>query len=321
MSLAYSIKTVKDLAHAFAAADEFMSALSSILHPEPDSFTMTPNEDWYVAPYCFMRTTAPRSKGEGFLVFSSMVPFVKTSEHLAAKVLVKRNGFHNHNVPFVDTIENFQDRLDLIESDIYTFTSDGCVPTAQDVSQELEDTAIRVVCDLMKWRYPHNWRKKRAEVSYFFTGWPVMDLAKYDSRRGKKEQLQHHHHHQLRHQVMQQQRQQQRYYQEQQEQWYDATQYAKVPAENTNEEKKDSPTLDYLPLPPVHTPIQQKDTGGGFFERNADIFGSNQTFIPNRYNHNNSKYFEDDDGNTFISNNDAYDDYDNDFLYDADVGI
>ncbi len=318
MSLAYSIKTVKDLAHAFAAAEEFMSALSSKLYPEArNSYIMDPNDDFYVVPYCFMRTTDRQARGgEGFLVFSSMVPFMKKREHETAYLLVKKKGYHD--VPFVDTIENFKKGLEIGERDIYTFTSDGCVPTAQDVSQELEDTAIRVVCDLMKWRYPHNWRKKRAEVSYYFTGWNVMDLAKYDSRRGKKEQLQRHH--QLHHQVMQQQRQQQRYYQEQQEQWYDATQYAKVP-ENTNEEKKDSPTLDYLPLPPVHTPIQQKDTGGGFFERNADIFGSNQTFIPNRYNHNNSKYFEDDDGNTFISNNDTYDDYDNDFLYDADVGI
>ena len=254
-----------------------------------------------------------------------MVPFIKRSEHDDAVELIKNSGYHN--VPFVDTIENFQETLKLSERDIYTFTSDGCVPTAEDVSLELEDTAIRVVCDLMKWRYPHNWRKKRAEVSYYFTGWPVMDLAKYDSRRGKKEQLQHHHQQQqhlgvgsissrMRQNLQQQKRQQQRYYQEQQEQWYDARQYAKV-SEDTNEEKKDSPTLDYLPLTPVHTPIQQKDTGGGFFERSADIFGNNQTFIPRRYNHN-SKCHKDDDGNNFISNNDAYDDYENDFLNDVD---
>ena len=301
MSLAYPIKNVKDLAHAFAAADEFMSALSSRLYPQPNSVIMNPAEDFYVAPYCFMRT---KNRVEtGFLVFSSMAPFIKTDEHEAACTLIKRNG--HHKAPFLNTIEGFQETLCLDEKDIWTFTSDGCVPTAEDVSQELEDKAIRVVCDLMKWRYPYDWRVKRAEVAYIFTNWPVLDLAEYDSRRGQIEQLQHQHHQLQRNQQQQQQQQQQQHYhhpQQEQEHFYDARQYAKDDQKKTKEEKKETPAFDYLPLPPIHSPVQQK--GGGFFERNADIFGN--------------KFVEDDDGNTFISNNDTVVYDENDIFGDID---
>ena len=266
---------------------------------------MNPNDDYYVAPYCFMCTkNNPKSDKAGFLVFSSMAPFVQKREHDEAFSLIKRQGLHK--TLFLGTIENFQELLKLKEKDIYTFTSDGCVPTADDVSQELEDVAIRVVCDLMRWRYPYSWRDKREEVASYFG--PVLDLAEYDGRKKNKQQQ-----HQLIHQQLQYQQQEQQ--QLHQEHFYDAKECAVEDQKNAEEEKKETTALDYLPLPPVHTPTQDKKSGG-FFERNADIF--NNPFI-SRYNHNDLENEEDDDGNTFISTNNTV--YDEDDIFHDIYGI
>eukprot|EP00573_Skeletonema_grethae_P004654 CAMPEP_0201699742 /NCGR_PEP_ID=MMETSP0578-20130828/25266_1 /ASSEMBLY_ACC=CAM_ASM_000663 /TAXON_ID=267565 /ORGANISM="Skeletonema grethea, Strain CCMP 1804" /LENGTH=329 /DNA_ID=CAMNT_0048186579 /DNA_START=17 /DNA_END=1006 /DNA_ORIENTATION=+ len=327
MALAYPISNVKDLIHAFAAKDEFISALSFYLHccnnQVDEYYIMDPTDDYYVAPYCFMPRRQQQQRRfennnctttftSGFLIFASMKPFGKKTEHEDARSLVEREGYHP--IPHIDTIETFQKNLKLNEMDIYTFTHDGCVPTAKEVSQELEDTAIRVVCDLMKWKMPYNWRLRKGQVDNLFG--PVLDLAEWDGRRGQQQQ-----------QHLQQRNDSQRHsnqeMQQQQEHFYDAKQRTQDnPKITTEEEKKETTTLDYLPLPPVHTPTQQKSSGGGgggFFERNDDIFGSNQTFISrynntynNRYNH-----LEDDDGNTFISeSNMVYDE--NDIFGDVD---
>lgn len=238
-----------------------------------------------------------------------MAPFVKKQEHEDTRSFIQRDG--NHQPPYIDTIEKFQKFLKLDEMNIYTFTRDGCVPTAAEVSQELEDTAIQVVCDLMKWKMPYNWRLRKGQVENLFG--PVLDLAEWDSRRGQQQHLQ------------EQQRNDYNNHQQlqQQEHFHDAKQHTtEVDQKTAEEEKKETITLDYLPLPPVHTPTQQKSDGGsgGFFERNDDIFGSNhQSFISryndtysNRYNH-----LEDDDGNTFISaSNMVYDE--NDIFGDVD---
>mmetsp|Transcript_27991 Transcript_27991/g.44008 ORF Transcript_27991/g.44008 Transcript_27991/m.44008 type:complete len:328 (-) Transcript_27991:149-1132(-) len=325
MALAYPISNVKDLIHAFAAKDEFISALSFYLHNQ-DYYIMDPNDDYYVAPYCFMPTNKQHHRqrvvvdshhnnhpSAGFLVFSSMAPFIKKDAHDDTQNLLERDGYHP--TPHIDTIEKFQKSLHLAEHEIYTFTTDGCVPTADDVSQELEDTAIRVVCDLMRWRYPVDWRVRRSAVECLFG--PVLDLAEYDDRRRQQQHPQQNH--LQRHYNHQQQQEQP------QEHFYDAKQRTREDDDQktiTEEEKKETTTLDdYLPLPPVHTPTQEEknSSGGGFFQRNDDIFGSNQTFI-SRYNnnyYNNSNLEEDDDGNTFISaSNVVYDE--NDLFGDVD---
>jgi len=308
MALAYPIRNVKDLAHAFAAKDEFISALSYYLYSNTDNYIMNPLDEYYVAPYCFMCTkNNPKSDKAGFLVFSSMAPFVQKREHDEAFSLIKRQGYHK--TPFIGTIEKFQELLKLKEKDIYTFTSDGCVPTAEDVSQELEDVAIRVVCDLMRWRYPYSWRDKREDVASYFG--PVLDLAEYDGRKKNKQQQLIQHQDQN-HQQLQYQQQEQ---QQQQEHFYDAKECAADDQKIAEEEKKETTALDYLPLPPVQTPTQDKKSGG-FFERNADIF--NNPFI-SRYNHNDLENEEDDDGNTFISTNNTV--YDEDDIFHDIYGI
>lgn len=316
MALAYPISNVKDLIHAFAAKDEFISALSLYLHcNQDDYYIMDPTDDYYVAPYCFMRTTNNKPRWQrrhdndctsGFLVFSSMAPYWKRQEHEEARNLVEREGYHQ--IPHIDTIENFQKNLKLEERDIYTFTRDGCVPTAVEVSQELEDTAIQVVCDLMKWKMPYNWRLRRSQLENLFA--PVLDLAEWEGCRGQQQQRSH----------------VQRHYsqaQQQQEHFYDAKQHTEDDRNKVEEEKKETTALDYLPLPPVHTLTQQKNIGGGgFSERNDDIFGSNQTFISRyneTYNNRNNNYNEDDDGNTFISASNTI--YDQNDIFGDDLGI
>jgi hypothetical protein len=297
MSLAYPIYNVKDLAEAFAAKDEFISALSCHLYQNRD-YIMDPTDDYYVAPFCFMSTlnSLRNDNAVGFLVFSSMVPFMRKREHDAAINQVKRYG--HHKAPTVGTVDSFQKCLKLTERDIWTFTSDGCFPAAEDVSKALEDEAIRVVCDLMKWRFPSNWRDKRDEVGYVFA--PVFHLAEYPQK---------------------QQQQQKRQQQQQQQHFFDAKEYATDDdKKNDQEEKKETTSFDYLPLPPLESPNHHKRSGyfegnyditppsRGFFERNADIVGN--TFI-SRYSNNYDNYNnmeEDDDGNTFISTDDLYDD-------------
>ena len=303
MALAYGIYNVEDLAEAFAAKDEFISALSYRLS-NTENYIMDPTDDYYVAPYCFMSTlNVPRYEKAGFLIFSSMVPFIKKSEHDAASYDVKRHG--HHSPPIIGTIEEFQQNLKLKERDIYTFTTDGCVPSAQDVSQELEDMTIRVVCDLMRWRFPKDWRRRREEVAYTFG--KVLDLANWNRQEKKQQQ-------QVQQQVRKQVRQQQV-----QQHFYDAKEYDTDDTKNVEDEKKET---DYLPLPPPPLgPVSTPERPGGFlkeesfFERNADIFG-NDYF--SKYNNNgNLEDEQDDDGNTFISNYNMVNDEDD--LYDEDI--
>ena len=325
MSLAYPIEDIDDLIFSFAAKDEFISTLTCTLHLDLDladnssseEYVMTPKDDYYVAPYCFIRTGGLYSRHVGFLVFSSMVPFVERKGHELARRWVRRD--RRHQLPHIGTMEHFQQTAGVEENDIYTFTSDGCFPSAEDVSQELEDMAIRVVCDLLKWKFPMDWRQRRRQETLCRRA-PVLDLAEYDRRHENHGQQQHQLKHQLQdhhqRQLEDSSRQQHQLQQEEHPHFYDAKQFATdekhgANGDNNEEEKKETSALDYLPLPPlVHTPIREKsnnnngyDLSESFFEKNADIFGSSKGSRYYYENHEVDDMYDDDndDGNTFIS--------------------
>ena len=296
MSLAFRIRNLDDVIKAFAAKEEFISALTLVRHGK--EYTMTPTDEYYVAPYCFMSTVnRARTSQLGFLIFSSMAPFGKTfptfeipkmnepggypGEHDTALELMKTHGHHNtKNFLFLGTVEWFQEESKCKERDIYTFTPDGYYPSLlHDVSQHLEDMAFHVICDLMKWKYPVNWRRKRAEQLYTFCS--ILDLADYDNEQCRLE-------------VEEEKRMTKLMKLKQQRQLSKTTEYQNHYPRNDNknvshakeeEEKKESAnafdTLRYQ----SSSPSYYDERGGGFLERtpeyNYDDYygGGGNTFI------------------------------------------
>ena len=201
MSLAFKIRNLDDVIRAFAAKEEFISALTLVRYDK--EYTMTPTDEYYVAPYCFLSTVSRHHSTAGYLIFSSMVPFGKTfptfeipkmnepegypGEHDEALDLMNRRGHHNTKgfLFLANNVEWFQEKIDCHERDIYTFTPEGYYPSLNDVSQKLEDMAFHVICDLVKWKYPVNWRRKRAEQLYTFCS--ILDLADYDNEQRRLE--------------------------------------------------------------------------------------------------------------------------------------
>mmetsp|Transcript_26454 Transcript_26454/g.55264 ORF Transcript_26454/g.55264 Transcript_26454/m.55264 type:complete len:227 (+) Transcript_26454:223-903(+) len=172
------------IATTMSAHDEYLS-LFSYYFANKTHYTMTPEDDFYSAPYCFM----PKHRRGGFVVFTTRVPWlhgnplgesVNERAHDKAREVMESRG--KWEKPYLGTVEKFMIDLGLKEGDIYTFTDDGCYPTTRDISQALEDRAVEVTCSAMNWKIPENWRqirKKEAENH----GMPLLDLADWDRRQ------------------------------------------------------------------------------------------------------------------------------------------
>ena len=296
MSLAFKIRNLDDVIKAFAAKEEFISALTLVRHDK--KYTMTPTDEYYVAPYCFLSTVNRQQSTLGYLIFSSMVPFGKTfpthpfpkmnepegypGEHDEALDLMNRRGHHNTKgfLFLAHTVEWFQERINCHERDIYTFTPDGCYPSLNDVSQKLEDMAFHVICDLVNWKYPVNWRRKRAEQLYTFCS--ILDLADYDNEQCRLE-------------VEEEKRLTKLKKLKQQKQLSKTTGYHHYPRndnkkivhhakEEEEEEKKESANAFDTFRYQSSSPSYYDERGGGFFERTPDNYddyygGGGNTFI------------------------------------------
>ncbi|KAL7527920.1 hypothetical protein ACHAXR_002191 [Thalassiosira sp. AJA248-18] len=181
------------LATAFAAHDEYLSVLGFFVNGPKTKKCMTPENDFYSAPFCFM----PKNKKEGFLVFTTQVPWLQ--DHLRDGRLVETEAERAHHAkahdwqeregrfkaPHLGSVEQFQRILSLRERDIFTFTSTGCYPTKEEISQSLEDTAVKVTCAAMGWKIPSDWRQIRKEIQSLPQGLPLLDLADWDQRKLK----------------------------------------------------------------------------------------------------------------------------------------
>mmetsp|Transcript_17909 Transcript_17909/g.27105 ORF Transcript_17909/g.27105 Transcript_17909/m.27105 type:complete len:145 (+) Transcript_17909:84-518(+) len=127
------------IATTMSAHDEYLS-LFSYYFANKTHYTMTPEDDFYSAPYCFM----PKHRRGGFVVFTTRVPWlhgnplgesVNERAHDKAREVMESRG--KWEKPYLGTVEKFMIDLGLKEGDIYTFTDDGCYPTTRDISQAL----------------------------------------------------------------------------------------------------------------------------------------------------------------------------------------
>ena len=214
MALAFYINGPDDIAHAFAAHDEYLAIFThyyfrSRKGEENVVRALRPDvDDYYSAPYCFLSWkdggSSTRTDG-GFLVFTCMVPYlhgnpwirenveyqtmdVGTRAHHQAREWMKLKGTFKGRTPHVGTVENFQTEMKLGYNDrgVYTFTVDGGYPTWKDVSESLEDGAVGVICSAMKWKVPTHWRDVRKRIEDLHNI-PILDLALWDKE--KKQQL------------------------------------------------------------------------------------------------------------------------------------
>lgn len=169
---------------AMCAHDEYLS-LFSYYFAGKTQYMMTPDDDFYTAPFCFM----PKHRRGGFMVFTTQVPWLHGNPlgeteraHDKARETMENRG--KHDKPYLGTVEKFMLDLGLKERDIFTFTSDGCYPSKRDISQALEDRAVEVTCAAMDWKVPQNWRQvRKKEVETH--GMPLLDLADWDRRKTK----------------------------------------------------------------------------------------------------------------------------------------
>jgi len=193
MALAFRIKDPDDFGMLFSAYDEYTSILNSLF-----GRVLTPNDDYYTAPWCFM----PTSDNSGFVVFTCQVPWLEhtsTSDDCIKKSLFRkarkmmednwyRDNERQNDIPFVNYPEDMQKILRLRDSDLITFTEDGCYPDKNDISQELEENAVIETCLAMGWQIPLEWREERVKwrdqrLKYQELDSMVFDLAAYDATK------------------------------------------------------------------------------------------------------------------------------------------
>ena len=200
MALAFRIKDPDDFGILFSAYDEYTSILNSLF-----GRVLTPDDDYYTAPWSFM----PQADN-GFIIFTCNVPWYHNDtskrciskevplEHrkdyfMKAKQIMKNNWRYEQNrkgdIPYVLNAEEIQfKQLELYEKEIITFTSDGCYPDKNDISQELEETAVIETCLAMGWQIPLDWREQRVKwrdqrLKYQELDSMVFDLAAYDATK------------------------------------------------------------------------------------------------------------------------------------------
>ena len=172
MALAFSVNGPDDIAHAFAAHDEYLAIFTHFYFRSQrgeNLRALRPDiDDYYSAPYCFLprRNNSNRpsnSSGSGFLVFTCMVPYVHGNPawsysrgnnnnnnnanqqqhhraHYQAKEWMEENCTRNSKLkaPHIGSVEEFSSSTSLnlgCEFSIITFTNDGGYPTWKHVSQ------------------------------------------------------------------------------------------------------------------------------------------------------------------------------------------
>ena len=118
---------------------------------------MTPDDDFYTAPFCFM----PKNRKGGFIVFTAQVVWLHGNPlgeseraHHKAHEYMELKG--KYDPPHLGTVEKFMTTLSLKEQDIFTFTSDGCYPTKQDISQALGKWKWKLMLYFLKKRCKQN---------------------------------------------------------------------------------------------------------------------------------------------------------------------
>jgi len=207
MALAFRIKDPDEFGILFSAYDEYTSILNSLF-----GRVLTPNDDYYTAPWSFM----PQADN-GFIIFTCNVPWYHndTSKRCIMKKvplenrknyfekalqIMKKNWRHDKerhgDIPFLDTPEDMQEILRLCDSNLITFTEDGCYPDKNDISRELEETAIIETCAAMGWQIPLEWREERkqwtkARCKHQNIQPMIFDLAAYDAAKKKAESKSH----------------------------------------------------------------------------------------------------------------------------------
>jgi len=146
MALAFCVDHPDALGEAFAAHDEYLAIFSHFVRSDDDEKIrmLTPKDDYYTAPFCFMPRNDNSNITSGFLVFTAQVPWLHGSPtkggddraHHQAQAWMRERGAMDP--PIIGTVEDFQRRLCLNdERGLFTFTEDGCYPSPEDISQAL----------------------------------------------------------------------------------------------------------------------------------------------------------------------------------------
>jgi sRNA-binding protein len=104
--------------------------------------------------------------------------------HYQAKEWMEENCNKNSKsrIPHIGSVEEFASSTNLnigSEYNIYTFTSDGNYPTANDVSSVLEDKAVSIICSVMNWKIPSNWKQVRKRIVDLHDI-PILNLDEWD---------------------------------------------------------------------------------------------------------------------------------------------
>lgn len=185
--------------------DNFYSAPYCFM---PKNLPVTKNNDSEQQNRGRFSSNSNNKSGSGFLVFTCQVPWLhgnpawrggsnnsnsdhppwnsnnhhleqQQRAHVQAKEWMEEQGALK--APHIGTVEEFQSatNLNLNEWSVHTFTVDGGYPTAEDISQYLEDKAIVVTCSAMGWAVPENWRAIRKKLSDTHNI-PVLNLAEWD---------------------------------------------------------------------------------------------------------------------------------------------
>ncbi len=167
MALAFYVDGPDAIARAFAAHDEYTAVFTYYVRGKDVKCRMlTPdNDNHYSAPYCFLpkyqhhgnnnnSNGASSGRGgtnnstSGYLVFSSQVPWLHGNPksdgsdraHYQAEEWMKERG--KLEPPHIGTVEEFQSKMGLREMDVYAFTTDGCYPTCDEISQALGESLV-----------------------------------------------------------------------------------------------------------------------------------------------------------------------------------
>ena len=213
MALAFRIKHPEDFGMLFSAYDEYTSILNSLF-----GRVLTPDDDYYTSPWCFIKN----GDTSGYVVFTSQVSWMHhnsskrcivkevpheddyytsfkrvPNEHrknyfVEAREIMKDNWYRyddrNIDIPYVVLPESILQHFKVDEEEIITFTSDGCYPDKNDISQELEENAIIETCAAMGWQIPLDWREQRVNwrdqrLKLQELEEMIFDLAAYDATK------------------------------------------------------------------------------------------------------------------------------------------
>ena len=115
----------------------------------------------------------------GWIVFSTRVPWARHEVHDVIHGAMKDEGRRHCGLPFPETLETIERNLKLFgqEKDIFTFMTDGCIPSLEDITPSLDDRVVKLTCDLLGWNVPSNWREVRGKLSERRCVGPVLEVS------------------------------------------------------------------------------------------------------------------------------------------------